>query len=49
VSCTLIPGASALTYTLTPADVGFRITVVVTATNRIGSASAVALPTAVVA
>ncbi len=49
VSCTPIPGASAQTYTLTPADVGFRITVVVTATNRIGSASAAALPTPVVA
>jgi len=48
-NCTPIPGASAQTYTLASPDVGSRITVVVTATNRIGSASATSLPTAVVA
>jgi hypothetical protein len=44
-SCTPIAGATA--YTVTAGDVGFRLTVVVTAKNRVGSTSATALPTAV--
>ena len=47
-SCIPIPGASAATYAVTAADVGFRLTVAVTARNRVGSATATALPTAVV-
>ena len=39
-SCTPIPGASAATYTVAAADVGFQLEVVVTARNRVGSASA---------
>jgi glucose/arabinose dehydrogenase/PKD repeat protein len=41
-------GATAKTYTLTAADVGFRMRVVVTATNPYGSSSATSGPTAVV-
>jgi lysozyme len=47
-SCTSIADASASSYTVASADVGFRITVVVTATNRVGSTPAASLPTAVV-
>jgi lysozyme len=48
VNCTPIPGASAQTYTLTSADRGSTIVVVVTARNRVGSDSASSLPTAAV-
>jgi hypothetical protein len=39
--CTLIQGATARTYTLTPADAGFTLRVAVTARNRHGSATAI--------
>ena len=48
-TCTDITGATAQTYTLTPADVGFTIRVAVTATNAVGSATATSAPTTVVA
>jgi GH25 family lysozyme M1 (1,4-beta-N-acetylmuramidase) len=47
-NCTAIPNATAQTYTLTPADVGSRIVVVVTAKNPVASTEATSLPTAVV-
>ena len=47
-NCTTIPGATASTYTLGPGDVGSTIDVVVTATNRGGTATGVSAPTAVV-
>ena len=48
-SCSDIVGATSPSYTLTSADVGSTVTAVVTASNGFGFASAVALPTAVVA
>ena len=47
--CADIAGATGTTYTLTPADVGSTMRVVVTATNSAGSASATSAQTAVVA
>ena len=47
--CTALTGATATTYLLTPGDLGATIEVVVTATNTVGSQSATATPTAVVA
>ncbi len=47
-SCTNISGATASTYTPSSEDVGSTLTVVVTATNGAGDASASATPTAVV-
>lgn len=47
-NCTPIPDATAQTYTLTPEDLGSRIVVVVTATNRVGTTEAASPPTAVV-
>jgi hypothetical protein len=44
-SCAPISGATAQTYVLASADVGFTIKVVVTATNALGSSSATSLPT----
>lgn len=46
--CTAILGATAAAYTVTPGDIGFVITLVVTATGKGGSTSAVAPPPAVV-
>jgi len=48
-NCADIGGANASTYALTSADVGSTITVQVTATNSVGSASASAVVTPVVA
>jgi hypothetical protein len=48
-SCVAIAGATSSTYTPVSADAGSRLTVVVTATNGVGSVSASATPTAVVA
>jgi len=42
--CSQISGASSSTYTLAPGDVGDSVEVAVTATNGIGSSSAVASP-----
>jgi acid phosphatase type 7 len=47
-ACTDIAGATASTYTLTSADVGFSIRVLVTATNAAGSSTATSQPTATV-
>jgi hypothetical protein len=47
--CQVIPGATADGYGLTKADVGFAITVVVTAANAVDSGSATAAPTGPVA
>jgi hypothetical protein len=47
-NCSPIADATAQTYTLAPTDVGSTIVVVVTATNRKGSASATSLPTPIV-
>ena len=47
-ACANIPGATAKTYVVTPTDLGDRLRVRVTATNRAGSAAAVSGPTAVV-
>ncbi|HYX89627.1 MAG TPA: GH25 family lysozyme [Gaiellaceae bacterium] len=47
-SCIPIAGANAAAYTVTTADAGYRLTVVVTAKNRVGATPASALPTAVV-
>ena len=44
-----IPGATASTYTLVPADIGEQISVRVTATNAVGSAEATSALTAPVA
>lgn len=46
-NCTDLAGATASTYAVTPADVGFTLHVEVTATNRFGSASSVSAVTAV--
>jgi hypothetical protein len=48
-NCSAVAGASGRTYTLTAADVGRRIRVVVTATNREGHNSSASDPTATVA
>jgi hypothetical protein len=48
-SCASISGGTATTYTLTSADVGHTLRVLVTATNLAGSASAVSGATAAVA
>ena len=47
-NCADIAGATASTYTVTSADVGATLKVVVTATNRFGSAPATSAQTAVV-
>jgi hypothetical protein len=47
-SCLDLPGATSGTYVVTAADVGSTIRVVATATNAVGSASAVSGPTPVV-
>jgi GH25 family lysozyme M1 (1,4-beta-N-acetylmuramidase) len=47
-SCTVIPGASGSTYTVTPGDIGTRLALVVTATGSGGSRSATAAATAIV-
>jgi hypothetical protein len=47
-NCTAISDATAQAYTITPLDVGSTLAVVVSARNRIGSASATSLPTPVV-
>ena len=46
--CVVITGATASTYVLTSADAGSTVRVAVTATNALGSATAVSAPTAVV-
>jgi hypothetical protein len=46
--CTAIPGATQATYRLTRADVGARLRVRVSASNRAGSASIVSGPTAAI-
>ncbi len=46
--CTAIPGATRATYRLTRADVGARLRVRVSASNRAGSASVVSGPTAAI-
>lgn len=48
-SCADIPGATGRRYTLTSADVGRRLRVLVLARNSLGTASALSGPTAVVA
>jgi hypothetical protein len=47
-NCAAVPGATTSTYAVTPADVGATLRVVVTATNRFGSAPATSPQTAVV-
>jgi hypothetical protein len=47
-NCVDVPGATAQTYAVTPADVGTTLHVVVKATNRFGSATAPSGATAVV-
>lgn len=47
-NCVDVPGASAQTYAVTPADAGATLHVVVTATNRFGSAPATSAQTAAV-
>jgi hypothetical protein len=47
--CAVISGAGGASYTLTGLDVGSRIVAQVTATNAVGSGSALSRPTAVVA
>ena len=47
--CTAIAGATAATYLLTPGDIGATIQAVVSATNAVGSQSAVTSPTGAVA
>jgi hypothetical protein len=49
VACTNVAGASAKTYLLRTADLGYRLRVRVTATNPKGSASAISTLTAIVA
>ncbi|MEP7053770.1 MAG: N,N-dimethylformamidase beta subunit family domain-containing protein [Actinomycetota bacterium] len=48
-ACTPLPGATASSYAVTAADVGSTLRVVETATNTVGSVSAAAAVTAVVA
>jgi hypothetical protein len=48
-NCAAVPGATTSTYAVTSADVGTTLRVVVTATNRFGSAPATTPQTAVVA
>lgn len=47
-NCTAISGATAATYTVTAANVGYEIQVKVTAHNRIGTTAAKSQPTSVV-
>jgi hypothetical protein len=47
-ACVVIGGAGGASYTLTGVDVGSRIVAEVTATNPVGSGSAMSIPTAVV-
>ncbi|TMK99114.1 MAG: hypothetical protein E6G34_06355 [Actinobacteria bacterium] len=47
-SSAVISGAAGSTYTLTPADVGHRIDVVVTASNSVGAGAATSAPTSAV-
>jgi len=47
-ACVTIPGALALTYRATAADVGRRLRVIVTARNATGPATATSAPTAIV-
>lgn len=47
-NCAAIPGATGTTYALTPADIGGKIVVAVTATNAAGSATATSSATAAV-
>ncbi|HWT94218.1 MAG TPA: hypothetical protein VN238_14530, partial [Solirubrobacteraceae bacterium] len=49
LSCTTIPGQTATTYKLTPADVGFTVRARVTGTNGVGSTPAQSSASAVVA
>jgi hypothetical protein len=49
VACSDVVGATAATYTLRTADLGFRMRVRVTAKNAKGSATATSAPTAVIA
>jgi len=46
--CSVIGGAGGASYTLTGFDVGYGIVAEVTATNAVGSGSAMSIPTAVV-
>ena len=46
LGCSDIPAATAATHTLTPADIGGTVRVVVTTTNGAGASSAVSQPTA---
>ncbi len=48
-ACAALPGASSLSYVLTPGDIGTVLSLVVTATGKGGSQSATAPTTAVVA
>jgi hypothetical protein len=45
-NCAAIAGASGPTYVVTAADVGFRLRVVVTATNAGGAGTSASAPTA---
>ena len=47
-NCVAVPGATTSTYAVTAADAGTTLNVVVTATNRFGSAPATSVQTAVV-
>jgi hypothetical protein len=47
-NCTAVAGATAATYVVSSADVGFTLSVTVTATNASGSAPATSAPTTVV-
>jgi fibronectin type 3 domain-containing protein len=46
--CVAIPGATATTYVVTPADIGSKLNVTVTASNAAGSASSSSVVTALV-
>ena len=48
-TCTVIAGASASTYLITPGDIASKLSLVVTATGTGGSSSASSASTAVVA
>ncbi len=47
-NCPFISGATTSTYTLAAADVGFRLRIIVTATNTAGTQTAASNPTAVI-
>ena len=47
-TCVPIPGATAKTYTVTVADAGLKIAVVVTGANTVSNKGATSAPTAVV-